>query len=248
MLDFSQASFDYEPYPVGLIRPAIEPSLYERLSASYPDKALFEWKPKLGNKYSLSELSHAEQYHRFIAGSPDWKRFHAYVKGPDFVPQMLEFLKERHIDIGLRRYRVVSGKARNEGAGLWNRIKRRDEISARFEFSMMGADGGHIMPHTDLPEKLITLVFSMVQPGEWNDAWGGGTDVVLPRDRSRIYNHMNRYMTFDDVDVLKTWAFGPNQCLVFVKTFNSWHSVSPMRGTGIDAMRKTLTINIESKR
>jgi hypothetical protein len=34
--------------------------------------------------------------------------------------------------------------------------------------------------------------------------------------------------------------------VIFVKTFNSWHSVRPMQGNGSGAMRKTLTINIEA--
>jgi hypothetical protein len=34
--------------------------------------------------------------------------------------------------------------------------------------------------------------------------------------------------------------------VVFVKTFNSWHSVRPMTGSGSALMRKTLTINIEA--
>ena len=50
----------------------------------------------------------------------------------------------------------------------------------------------------------------------------------------------------EDMDVLHTFEFVPNQSLIFVKTFNSWHSVTPMSGAGSDAMRKTLTINIES--
>jgi hypothetical protein len=33
--------------------------------------------------------------------------------------------------------------------------------------------------------------------------------------------------------------------VVFVKTYNSWHSVRPMTGKGVEALRKTLTIVIE---
>ena len=36
-----------------------------------------------------------------------------------------------------------------------------------------------------------------------------------------------------------------NQAVMFVRTFNSWHSVRPMLGTGSPAMRRSLTINIE---
>jgi UDP-glucose 4-epimerase len=51
---------------------------------------------------------------------------------------------------------------------------------------------------------------------------------------------------FEDMDVVDSFAFTPNQAVVFVKTFNSWHSVRPMTGNGSAAMRKTLTINIEA--
>ena len=71
---------------------------------------------------------------------------------------------------------------------------------------------------------------------------------MLPRNRALVYNQVNRSMPFSDVDVVRSWAFTPNQCVIFIKTFNSWNSVSPMRGDGASALRKTLTINIEKKR
>src|SRR5262245_24236958 len=196
MLDFRSAVFDYEPYPTGLVRPVFEPDLYARLVASYPPLPLFVFMPSLGNKYSLSEVNNAEQYRRFIESAPDWKAFHAYVKSERFVADVIGFFLEHHIDLGLRRYRVVSNKPPSSGASVMSLLRRRRELSARFEFSAMGADGGHILPHTDMPQKLITLVFSMLGPGEWDPAWGGGTDIVLPKDRTRIYNHVNAYLTF----------------------------------------------------
>ena len=69
--------------------------------------------------------------------------------------------------------------------------------------------------------------------------------MVAPKDRSRIYNYHNRFMEFDETEVLKTYPFTPNQCLLFIKTYNSWHSVLPMTGPAT-ALRKTLTINIEN--
>jgi hypothetical protein len=47
------------------------------------------------------------------------------------------------------------------------------------------------------------------------------------------------------MEVLDTYEFGPNQLILFVKTFNSWHSVRPMKGKGSKQLRRTLTINIE---
>lgn len=247
MLDFARAAFDYEPYPVGVIQPVFDAGLYARLAAAYPAKELFEFKPTLGNKYSLSETNHPAQYRRFVDETRDWKRFHDHIKGADFVPRVLNFLAQHHVDLGLRRYRVVSQQPCDSRASLISRFKGRDELSARFEFSMMSADGGHILPHTDSPNKLVTLVFSMMAEGEWQPEWGGGTDIVLPRNRALVYNQVNRSLPFGDVDVLRTCDFTPNQCVIFIKTFNSWHSVAPMRGDGASALRKTLTVNIEAR-
>ena len=74
---------------------------------------------------------------------------------------------------------------------------------------------------------------------------GGGTDVNWPKDETGSFNQMNRVAGFDEMEVLHTYPFTPNQCVVFVKTFNSWHSVAPMHGPA-GPLRRTLTINIEA--
>ena len=111
---------------------------------------------------------------------------------------------------------------------------------------MMPSTGGCIKPHTDSPQKLITLVYSIVSSGEWKPEWGGGTDVLRVKEPRNSFNHVNRQAEFAEVDVIKTFEFVPNQLVVFVKTFNSWHAVRPMTGENPPAMRRTLTINIES--
>jgi hypothetical protein len=110
---------------------------------------------------------------------------------------------------------------------------------------MLPADGGSVIPHTDVPKKLVTLVVSMVEEGEWDPRWGGGTEVDRTTDFRYAYNWLNRPVPFERVEALHTYEFAPNQCVVFVKTFNSLHCVRPMRGAGSSAMRRTLTINIE---
>jgi hypothetical protein len=57
---------------------------------------------------------------------------------------------------------------------------------------------------------------------------------------------MNAKAEFGEMEVIDTFDFTPNQAVIFVKTFNSWHSVRPMQGNGSGAMRRTLTINIEA--
>ena len=65
------------------------------------------------------------------------------------------------------------------------------------------------------------------------------------RDPKRDYNWLNRQGAFEEMEVLDTYPFEPNQAVVFVKTHNSWHCVRPMTGHGSAALRRTLTLNIE---
>jgi len=49
------------------------------------------------------------------------------------------------------------------------------------------------------------------------------------------------------MEVLDTFEFTPNQVVVFVKTFNSWHSVRPMTGAGSPLMRKRPLVSSSSE-
>lgn len=244
MFSYTQAAFDYEPYPIGRVDHVLGDADYDTLVATYPDISLFEYKPALGEKYSLSERNNAENYRRFIASSPEWAKVHAYLKSPRFIEETLAFLKTRNIDLALGDYGIVETHGKKK-TSLASKLLGRTELSSRFEFSIMGGQGGHIRPHTDEPRKLITLVVSMIKPGEWDEAWGGGTEVCLPKDRTRVFNQANKYMGFEDVDVIRSYGFKPNQCVIFIKTYNSWHHVSPLTAPPGSPLRKTLTINIE---
>jgi hypothetical protein len=244
---FNELRFNYQPYPIGLAPNFLPEAEYDRLAAAYPAKELFEYKPALGNKYSLSEVNNAANYERFVSGSSEWSAFREYVKGDRFIPDVLQTLSDKNIDLALGRYQISSRKSIRSKQGILNRLLKRQELSARFEFSMMDAQGGYILPHTDAQNKIVTLVVSMMRAGEWNTDWGGGTEIVWPLDESLSFNRANRYLPFDQVKMLKEWPLAPNQCVVFVKTFNSWHAVAPMRGGPGAPLRRTLTINIEAK-
>ena len=90
------------------------------------------------------------------------------------------------------------------------------------------------------------MIVSMVRENEWNPEFGGGTDVNRPKDQRHSFNRINELANFGDMEILQTFDFKPNQGVIFVKTFNSWHSVRPMSGHNAQDLRKTLTINIEA--
>jgi len=249
MFTFEHVSFRYDPYPIGLIKPIMDQHAYDALVRAFPPVELFKFMPKFGNKYVLSEKFNPEQYHDYVAQTPCWRELHRWIKSREFLRSVLAMLRAHGIETGLRD---DAGTTWRRVKVFWRDLKRRRwpmrevELRARFEFSALPADGGYILPHTDNPSKYITLVVSMLREDEWDPSFGGGTDVNRPRDERRNFNFLNEQMKFEDVEVIDTFEFTPNQSVIFVKTFNSLHSVRPMTGRGSRAMRRTFTINIEA--
>jgi hypothetical protein len=248
MLSFKNVKFLYEPYPIGVARGVFGESFYQKLVDTFPSRELFSFMPLLGNKYSLSEVNNPDAYHRHIRSSRHWLEFYDWIKRKEFPGEILSMLGEHNIDldVGAEGYGAPSSRLT-----LRHRLRlrapsgRTSKLSARFEFSMLPADGGFIRPHTDSPQKIVTLVIGILRPGEWNPSFGGGTEVLRPKDITNNFNFKNKYLEFDEVETLATFEYAPNNCVIFIKTFNSLHAVRPMTAHDHNLMRKTLTINIE---
>lgn len=244
---YDHLQFKYDPFPIGLARPLMDEATYKELVDNYPPIDDFRFMPKLGRKYTLSERFNRPVYEKVIRNNPVWREFHRWLKSDEFVTGVLQALKEHHINLGydpsIAPMTRIGKLLKDIGKG--DISPRAARLKARFEFSMLPADGGHIKPHTDSSTKIITLVVSMLGKNEWNPDFGGGTDVNRPADITRVFNELNVQGEFEDMQVLDSFDFTPNQAVIFVRTFNSWHSVRPMTGSGSPAMRRTLTINIE---
>ncbi len=258
ILNFEDTNFIYDPYPVGLARQVFEKDYYEKLVNTFPPQELFSFKESLGNKYSLSEINNPREYHDYVMSCEPWREFYQWVKSESFIVEILELLSQNHINLGLLS--SVNSKILRDNRGVKSRLKAllkslkrsislssSPSLSARFEFSMLPAQGGHIKPHTDAPNKFITLVIPIVRENEWNVSFGGATEIMKPKDITQNYNYLNKQREFDDVETVTSFDYAPNQCLIFIKTFNSLHAVRPMQGNDSNLMRSTLTINIEKK-
>jgi hypothetical protein len=249
MLSFKNVNFIYEPYPIGVARGVFEESFYDELVNSFPPPQLFNFMAFHGNKYSLSELNNPDAYRQYVRSSRPWYEFYKWIKREEFPGEILAMLCEHNIDLDVQYTQgnsaVVSRRSPLEKLKLRLSTRTTSNLSARFEFSMLPADGGFIKPHTDSPQKIITLVVGILREGEWNPSFGGGTEVLRPKDTTNNFNYKNKYMEFDDVETLAKFEYSPNNCVIFIKTFNSLHAVRPMTARNHDLMRKTLTINIE---
>ena len=241
----------YEPFPIGVARPIMEEALYRELLDNYPDIKLFDSHSahgKAGNKYALTEKLDPKQYYRFIKSNPLWRDFHQWVTRGSFIEEALTALHDRDIDLGYEfKGRMHRLRQRYRDLKNLRLCPRQRPLMARFEFSALPSNGGMVVPHTDATRKLVTFVISMTRAGEWDLGHGGGTDVNQPRYSRLAFNFENRHAEFDDMEVIDTYEFTPNQAVIFIKTFNSWHSVRPMTGVDSDALRRTLTINIMTR-
>jgi hypothetical protein len=248
MLNYNMVNMRYEPYPLAVLRPALDPGLYNELADNFPDERLFGGLPKFPYKLSLSEKWEPDNYRRFLRENRPWREFHAWVKSDDFIHRTVEFLTENHVELPL-------GEAFESGSQRLRRyfksIKRGHlpsrgmRLRSRFEFSSLRADGGRVEPHTDAARKVITLVLTMIKDGEWDTAYGGGLDINRATDNRYSFNWQNRMVPWDKLEIVDTVPFVPNQCTVFVKTHNSLHSVREMTQKGSKALRKSVTIVIE---
>ena len=249
MLNFDQAEFFYDPYPIGRARRVLASDVYREMLATFPPIELFNHVKKVkDDKYYFNEVKTRDRYQTFIAKTPIWREFHRWLKSAEFPPFIFAMLARHNVSLGIpdkapSAYRQLRQIASDIKHRRYPRFWRKPYV--RFEFSALPADGGFIQPHTDAPDKIVTLVVSMVDDGEWETAWGGGLEVDRAKDVTRSFNHVNHHLMFEDVEPVRTFDFVPNQCVIFVKTFNSLHCVRPMTRKGSPLLRKTLTINIE---
>ena len=247
MIQYNRMQFDYVPFPIGVLAGALPAEKYKKLVDGFPPPELFQHKKELGNKFSLSELNHAEKYFHFVKTHPVWQEFYDYIKSPEFIKTTIKTLYENNLKLGLEKVKIKqrkSGVVEKALSHIDNIVSRKPYLSSRFEFSMINGEGGYLLPHTDSPTKMITLVLTICKPEEWNRSWGGGTDINKPVDDKKYFNYLNEQLQFKEVTTLKTVEFEPNQVMLFIKTFNSFHSVQTLRGPA-NSLRRSLTINIE---
>lgn len=213
LLRLDDIAWQMEPYKIGLCRPVFEASVYEDLVATWPATELFL---KITNpsyrKLAMTERA-PKNYYAFLETCKPWQAVYRCIKSQEWI------------DYAVRATGLPPGK-----------------YTSRFEFSLMPAAGGGIDPHTDIPSKVLTLIVPIMRVAEWDAAWGGGTDVLVPRDPGKVL--MDYKVPLSEFEKAATYEYEPNQACVFLKSDRSWHSVGPIVGPA-DKWRRTLTINVE---
>ncbi len=114
-----------------------------------------------------------------------------------------------------------------------------------FEFSSIPCNGGYILPHTDSPKKKITCVIPIISSSEKKISGINkiGTSLLVATEDKYKFNFYNKTVPFDATKEEKYIEFLPNQMFMFIKTYNSLHSVGPIQSIEKEYnYRKSLTI------
>lgn len=96
----------------------------------------------------------------------------------------------------------------------------------------------HIGPHTDLPHRLVSLLFYMPSNA---DMINYGTSLYKPKKKGFTCDG-HKHHSFEKFDRLGSVPFLPNSLFLFAKTPNSFHGVQPLDDRCVE--RKLLINNI----
>jgi hypothetical protein len=95
-------------------------------------------------------------------------------------------------------------------------------------FHLCRQKNGFINPHTDGPNKILTLIIPIITDPRIKNIKNSGTNILQSLEDRHEYNFMNYAVPFESVRSIKEIPFLENQILMFIKTHNSLHSVGPM--------------------
>ncbi|MEN9389904.1 MAG: hypothetical protein RLZZ283_4 [Candidatus Parcubacteria bacterium] len=159
---------------------------------------LDQLEPSFGMERKFGQMSH-DRYERY--DSPAFRK--------TLKPEWQEFLAE------------LEGP---EYRAFLARMFGVRDFTLRFQWQYAVA-GGSVSPHCDSVKKVGSHLFYFNDPETWNPAWGGQTQILFDPSGRQVCESAPRDDEFEIVT--KTDGYG-NQSLLFSRTNNSWHSVSPL--------------------
>jgi hypothetical protein len=95
-----------------------------------------------------------------------------------------------------------------------------------------------IAPHTDSPNKLVSLLFYLPRDGSLSDL---GTSLYRPNDPS-FRSAGSSHLRFEDFTRISTLPYVPNSLFAFVRSDTTFHGVEPITRPGV--RRDLLLYNI----
>lgn len=225
MLNYDVVKNTDDPYQYIHFQNIFPEELYEELMDNWPQDGIapmhFAPRKVAGKKSSLhsNDPNSKNAFEAFISDNKAWASVYAYFKSQKFI------------DWVSKTYPIAAETEFKE---------------VRFEFSHMPADGGHLHPHPDGHDKMITLCIYM--PHRWDESWGGNFQVLKHKTNpdADFTTRGNGKTTWDECNVIYEVPFISNEAVMMCRSDNSLHAVAPMTGPASE-YRTSLVINLIKK-
>jgi len=213
------ATLHHEPFPFGWIDDYMPPALYQALEAGFISPDDHPEASTLGKGKKRIVFTVPPRPQKLGPMSEEWESWLAAIGSREFRMHCLAWVREL-----LPLVTLAEGPYRD----LF-RIRQAlgpDDVEMQCEFSTLGP-GVFLPPHSDSPDKILTLVHYFA-PAGWEAAWGGATEVYQPADARQMFNFSNFFLSRDAVKSVASSPYRPNRLFFFVKNDRSWHGVAPL--------------------
>jgi Rps23 Pro-64 3,4-dihydroxylase Tpa1-like proline 4-hydroxylase len=230
-------NISYDPFCHFQIENYLPATMYQSLLESFPEQSWFPDKVE-GDKNRLHSLYSSDILRRFCRQNPAWQEFMDFLSSQLFLNDLYRFVWH-----GLVKSRGFLNSRRWCDPTTGNLLMRiiKQPVKMQFEFSRLQR-GSFVPPHTDAPDKLVSLLLYFPDP-EWRENYGGNTDFFRPKRSNLESNWDNRRVPVEELVPFFSSPFTPNRLVGFLKSRNSYHGVQPI--TCPDGMsRNSLNINV----
>jgi hypothetical protein len=220
----ASATLERSPFPHLVIEEFFPADVYAKIMAYNPfkDNRGVEWAPKSHSKETSSRTPYfARKQINFHASDP----FDAPPEARAFWEEMRDvFLKDHWFDklvaASYPEYFSIRFGDLFQDADFHDQFKR--EL-----FLQRHEPGYYIGPHTDIPTRVFTCIFSFAEREGFEEY---GTQLLAHKDRLTRCSGYDHY-GFEDFTVKKIAPYKPNNFLLFFKTRQSFHSVAAIDET-----------------
>lgn len=259
----SPAAFDdaqllaQEPFAIFEIPDFLDEERYEELRSTYPSSEAVDYLThKVGAKQYLDNRH--EAFGSVLERSPAWRSTYDHFADQGTVDQLFELSRPHARHRPAREtmpWLLVpppvpgtksASPTRRRAVRAMHLARRRTPVYLGFELSILHT-GDSIPPHTDVPEKLVSMLLYFPEPGEPCD--GLGTEFYRARPGCTPWTAWQSDMPDDEVtaefradhEVFVQPDFVGRHLFGFVKTGVSWHGLPPI--TAGPTGRRAVIIN-----
>lgn len=198
----SHAPVRQDPFPHFYLDNVFPEQFYQELIGSFPPLIHYKNSHPYPERYKLS-LSQAELKNLPLNHRLFWSRFAKSIYSKEFLLKILDKFHEQ----------VSKRLGPNFSDNVYPSV-------------ILTSDRDHysISPHTDVPAKVITLLFYLPENHDQKDL---GTALYCPKDLS-FTSEGHEHYEFESFIKIGKAPFLPNSVFGFLKTNNSFHGVEPI--------------------